>query len=62
MVRFDTDTGLTLAWFGGHGVHAYTGEGREVSFWNVGSFELDNASEKEVTDSMDEAIKEGSYP
>ena len=62
MVRFDPDTGLTLVWFGGHGVHAYTSEGREVSFWNVGSFEADHASEKEVADSMDETIEEGTYP
>lgn len=54
IVRRDTLAELTLAWHGGHGVHAYTDTGREVAFWNVGDWEHNNASEKDVLDSMAE--------
>ncbi len=53
MVKSDYDRGLWLAWFGGHGIHAYNEQGQEVAYWNTGSFAQDNASLEAVEESMD---------
>ncbi|WP_053958326.1 hypothetical protein [Sulfobacillus thermosulfidooxidans] len=62
IVRRDALRGLTLAWYGGHGVHAYTDSGYEAAFWNVGDTAQDNASEAEVLDDMEDRIATGEYP
>jgi len=61
IVKYDKERKLILAWFGGHGVHAYDQCGNEVSFWNVGSFRK-SADIDEIEQSMEKAIKTGYYP
>lgn len=61
IVRHDDVSGLTLAWFGGHGVHAYTANGREVAFWNTGDFAVNNASEDDIQESMQDRIDNQDY-
>ena len=61
IVRYDEQSGLTLAWFGGHGVHAYTENGLEAAFWNVGDFANNDADEAEVLESMEERINGQDY-
>lgn len=51
LVKYDGD-GYLLAWFGGHGVHAYDGSGQEVDYWNTGDFADNDASREEVEESM----------
>jgi len=38
LVRNSKTLPVTFAWFGGHGMHGYLANGREVAFWNVGDF------------------------
>ena len=61
IIMTDTRHNLVLAWFGGHGVHAYDQSGREVAFWNVGDFAKNNASPATVRGSMRRRIKTGDY-
>lgn len=59
----DVERNLTLAWWGGHGVHAYDNQtGREVSFWNTGSFAVSDATAEQVRSSMEDHIESGEYP
>lgn len=51
LVRFDAD-GLLLAWFGGHGVHAFNADGVEVDYFSVGDFSKNDAETAEVEASM----------
>lgn len=53
---------LTLAWFGGHGIHAYADDGTECSFWNTGSFATNDCTEDQARASMTRHIEEGYYP
>lgn len=62
IIKIDEERELFLAWHGGHGVHAYTIDGREVAFWNTGSFAENDASEKSILESMENHIQEGYYP
>lgn len=50
-----------MAWFGGHGIHAYNLTGEEVALWNVGDFSNDHADPQVVQDSMLSQIKSGEY-
>ena len=59
-VRHDPLAELTLAWFGGHGIHAYTADGDEVSFWNLSGPE--DPSLEAVQRSMVDTIANGEYP
>ena len=61
MVTYDPDYELTMAWFGGHGVHAYTLEGFEVAFWNIGDWSLDSATPEEVEEDMGEMLVNQNY-
>ncbi len=61
-VRHDPNTHFTVAWFGGHGIHAYSLDGTEVSFWNVGDFAETHADIEEVRESIERVIKTGNYP
>ncbi len=61
-VRFDFVRELTLAWFGGHGIHVYDSNGKEVAFWNTGDYSKGNADLKDIQESMDRHIREGGYP
>ncbi len=61
LVRHDAGSGLTLAWHGGHGVHAYADDGLEVAFWNVGDFARSDAGEQDVLDSMRERMEDQDY-
>lgn len=56
IIMRDAKNSLTLAWFGGHGIHAYTDDCTEVSFWNTGDFSQNDASESAVRDSMERHI------
>lgn len=60
-VRHDDDSGIIMAWFGGHGVHAYDESGLEVAFWNVGDFSKMDADFPDVAHSMTERIEEQDY-
>ncbi len=61
IVRHDDERGFTLAWFGGHGVHAYDENGTEYFFWNIGNFANNAADPDEVEVDMEEAIVSGDY-
>jgi hypothetical protein len=54
LVRCDDDREVVIAWFGGHGVHAFSLDGRELDFWNVDTFERERAERSEVIASIDE--------
>jgi hypothetical protein len=63
-VRFllvDQRRELFLAWFGGHGIHAYDITGKEVGFWNTGDCSKNNADIEDVVESMKYRIKTGEY-
>ncbi len=61
LVQHDPKTDLTLAWFGGHGIHAYSAAGREVAIWHVGDFSQESANEDEILEKMRESIATGEY-
>ncbi len=61
VVVYDKERDLTVIWYGGHGVHAYDGTGREVHFWNTGDFARNDAGKKEVRKSIREHISHGYY-
>ncbi len=54
LVRYDEESELTFAWFGGHGVHIYESTGQEVDFFNTGDVAQNDVPEAEII----EAIKE----
>ena len=56
IVRYDEANDLTLAWFGGHGIHMYDADGQEIDFWNVGDFTFDDATPEDVIASMQARI------
>ena len=62
IIMTDDARALTLVWFGGHGIHAYNDDGVEVSFWNTGNFQHNDATPRAVRASMRDAIEEGGYP
>jgi len=62
IVRYVEEYGITLAWFGGHGVHGYDETGKECAFWNTGSFSQNSATEEQVNDSMDSHVESGDFP
>ena len=37
LVLTDDNMGLTLAWFGGHGVNIYADDGTEVHYFTIGT-------------------------
>lgn len=51
--------GLTLNWFGGHGIHIYK-HGREVELINVGNQSKDEATREEVIKKMNR-LKNGEW-
>lgn len=56
IVKYDENTGLTYAWFGGHGIHIYSEDGTEVDFYNTGNFQYDSADPKAVEESIEGRI------
>ncbi|CAB1129474.1 conserved protein of unknown function [Candidatus Hydrogenisulfobacillus filiaventi] len=60
VVRSDKERGVFVAWFGGHGIHAYDADGREVAFWNLAAAE--EPSEAAVLADIDETVRTGRYP
>ncbi len=61
VVVVDEINTITLAWYGGHGIHAYDRFGNEIYFWNTGDFSKDNATKAEVLKSMLEAVRSELY-
>lgn len=61
-VKYDYERQITMAWFGGHFIHAYDLAGKEVAAWSVGDFARDEVDFGEVDSSMDHRIKHGDYP
>ena len=61
ITEHDTVSHFILAWFGGHGVHAYTIYGDEVAFWNVQGCEND-ADPAVVQQSINEHIADQYFP
>jgi hypothetical protein len=60
-LRIDEDFGLILINYGGHGVSIFDSFGELRYFYNTGSFEYDNATEKDIIDSMEHRTKEKDY-
>ncbi len=50
-VVYDAD-GYVLAWFGGHGIHAYSLDGEEVAYWSAGDFSENSLTPDEAFASM----------
>lgn len=46
------ELGVTLKWYGGHGIHVFSDEGEELDLYSMGDFQNDNSSEESVKDSM----------
>ncbi len=57
IIKYDDQTDITYAWFGGHGVHGYNSEGVEVDFYNTGDFSQDNADPAIIESSIEEHIQ-----
>ncbi|MDP9438670.1 MAG: hypothetical protein M3P49_07990 [Actinomycetota bacterium] len=60
-VRFDEGREAVLAWFGGHGCHAYDRDGLEFAYWNLGTFADDSANFEEVAENFEQHIITGDY-
>jgi hypothetical protein len=60
-VRFDKTNDTVLAWFGGHGCHAYTLDGQEIAYWNIGDFAANSAGFEEVRTNFQGHIESGEY-
>ncbi len=60
IVRYDERTGFTLAWFGGHGIHAYDRGGTVRAFWSLASAG-DEPTREEALMNIEEHIKEQDY-
>ena len=52
LVRYDSNAGTLLAWFGGHGVHVYDAAGTELDYWTCGDFAENDASADVVEESI----------
>lgn len=52
MAHNDACVPLTLAWHGGHGIHAYTDDGREVDYWILDDSGRASAAPEDVRASM----------
>lgn len=48
IVSYDEVTNIVFAWFGGHGIHAYEPDGKEMNVWSVGDFKDTDATRQEV--------------
>ena len=57
----DHNHGYFLAWFGGHGIHAFDLSGKEVAFWNLRSLGMQHAYADEVEDNMLHHMETGAY-
>lgn len=62
LVMYDAERSVWLAWKGGHGVHVYNIEGREVSHGSVGDYEAKDAPRTAVRQWMADRIRRGDYP
>lgn len=63
-VQYDEDTGLSIAWHGGHTVRVYNGEGREVAGWQVGDYSKrpEDVTLVQVQESVQERMADKDYP
>ena len=65
LVRFDPNTGLTLAWFGNEHIRAFNPQGEEVSAWSSGASDFNTPgfdNRAVARRSMETHIQEGYYP
>ena len=62
-IRYDANTDLILAWFGGEstGIHAYNESGEEVYYWQVEQPARGDVDPRVIEDSMGERITSGDY-
>ncbi len=60
-VRFDPANDNVLVWFGTHGCHAFTLDGQEIAFWNIGDFAANSEGFEEVRANFQEHIDSGEY-
>lgn len=51
-VEVDEEMGLVFSWQGGHGVHVYNEDGKEIDYWSVGDFAKDAATLSQVKESI----------
>lgn len=58
LVRYDAESELTFAWFGGHGVHVYRDSGDEVEFFSIGDFARDTVTPDEAIAAIKDKITE----
>lgn len=56
-VLYDPD-GYVLAFFGGHGIHAYALDGLEVAYWSTGDFAVNSITADEAFESMREHLED----
>ena len=55
----DPVTRAYWAWFGGHYIHAYDTERREIALFSIGSYDSDNASEEDVRKAIESKVRRG---
>ena len=60
IVKYDKNLDSVVVWFGGHGISAYTSEGKEFAFWNLHS-DKDFPTQEEVETNIDKHIKNQDY-
>ena len=63
-VQYDETTGLHIAWHGGHTVHVYNYEGREVAGWCAGDYSqrTEEVTLGEIQASIQERMQDKDYP
>jgi hypothetical protein len=49
---------ITMAWFGGHGIHVFDKTGEEIDFYNTGDMDQPDATIGEIEESIEEYLLE----
>lgn len=58
--QYDKQQDILIVWYGGHGIHGYTSNGKEACFWNMGDFSREPTLE-EVQKNIREHIEGQDY-
>jgi len=61
IVKYDKNLDSVVVWFGGHGISAYTSDGKVFAFWNLHSDRDEGPTRKEVEENIDRHIKNQDY-
>ncbi|BCV23259.1 hypothetical protein [Gelria sp. Kuro-4] len=57
-VRFVEELGLLFVWNGGHGVHVYDMQGKEVDYYTVGDCANNEATYEEVAEGVQNILND----